>query len=326
MHNLMILKGTKMKNLLSIIIPCYNEESAIPIYHQTVSKEVKKIFELGANVEFIFVDDGSKDKTLEILKELKSIDVRIHYISLSRNFGKEAAILAGLEHANGDYVVLMDADLQDPPELLIDMYEAVTSGGFDSAAARRISRAGEPKIRAFFARLFYNIINSISKTELVDGARDYRMMSRQVVDEILGMREYNRFSKGIMQWVGFDTKWFEYENIQRSAGETKWSFLQLFVYSLEGIVAFSTFPLALSAMLGVILCIISFVFICIIIIKTLIFGDPSSGWPSLIVTVLFVGGIQLFCIGILGQYLSKTYMETKRRPSYIVKSSDISKR
>lgn len=310
---------------LSIIVPCYNEEKTLPIFFKTVNAVAMKLKMMGLDIEYIFVDDGSTDKTLDVLKELNKLNSSSHYISFSRNFGKESALLAGLERAQGDYLVIMDADLQDPPELLIDMYEAITRDGFDSAAARRVSRGGEPKIRSFFARLFYKIINRISKTELVDGARDYRMMTRQVANEIMRMHEYNRFSKGIMQWVGFETKWFEYENIKRVAGETKWSFWQLFLYSLEGIVAFSVAPLAIAAVLGIALCIVAFIFICIIIVKTLIFGDPTTGWPSLIVTVLFVGGIQLFCMGILGQYLAKTYMEAKNRPAYIIKSSDESR-
>ena len=315
-------KVIMMNKLLSIIVPCYNEERAIPIFYDAINVVAKELSAMGIDIEFVFVDDGSTDKTLETLINLNKRDIKLHYFSLSRNFGKEGAIMAGLEHAKGDYLVIMDVDLQDPPALLVEMLESVTSGGYDSAAARRVSRGGEPRLRSFFARMFYKLINAISKTELVDGARDYRMMTRQVANEILRMREYNRFSKGIMQWVGFDTKWFEYENVQRSTGETKWSFWQLFLYSLEGIAAFSVAPLAIAAILGIVFCIAAFIFICVIIIKTLIFGDPATGWPSLIVTVLFVGGIQLFCMGILGQYLSKTYLETKNRPAYIIKSSD----
>ena len=310
-----------MEKLLSIVVPCYNEESTLEILHAAMSAEAGNILQRGIATEVIFVDDGSRDRTLEIIKGLAPCGMQLRYLSFSRNFGKEAAILAGLEAAKGDYVVLMDADMQDPPSLLCEMLDAILNDGYDSVATRRVNRKGEPPIRSFFARMFYRLINKISTTSLVDGARDYRMMTRQVVDAILQMQEYNRFTKGIMQWVGFSTKWIEYENVKRSAGETKWSFWRLFAYSMEGIVAFSTAPLALSAMLGIILCLVSFIFICVVVIKTLLFGDPVGGWPSLIVTVLFVGGVQLFCIGILGQYLSRTYLETKKRPQYIVRDS-----
>lgn len=310
-----------MVKMLSIIVPCYNEELTLNTLWEALEKETAALRLQDVSTEVIFVDDGSTDQTLACIKDLENTGMILRYLSFSRNFGKEAAIMAGLEASIGDYIVIMDADMQDPPALLRTMLDAILREGYDSVGTRRVSRKGEPPIRSFFARRFYKLINRISRTTLVDGARDYRMMTRQVADAILQMREYNRFSKGIMQWVGFKTKWIEYENIQRSAGETKWSFWKLFAYSMEGIVAFSTAPLAISAMLGIILCLVAFVSICVVIAKTLIFGDPVGGWPSLIVTVLFVGGVQLFCIGILGQYLSRTYLETKNRPLYIVKES-----
>lgn len=265
------------------------------------------------------MDDGSKDDTLKVTKELSEKDGKIKYISFSRNFGKEAAIFAGLEKAKGDYVAIMDVDLQDTPELLIDMYKGIADEGYDCVATRRAARKGESKIRSFFARKFYSIINKISKTEIVDGARDYRLMTRQMVNAILSVREYNRFSKGIFSWVGFKTKWLEYENIERVAGKTSWSFWGLFLYALEGIIAFSTAPLAIASVLGFILCILAFIWICIVIVKTLIWGDPVEGYPSLVCFITFIGGIQLFCMGILGQYLSKVYLETKKRPIYLIK-------
>ena len=243
----------------------------------------------------------------------------MHYLSFSRNFGKEAAIYAGLQHAKGDFVVLMDADLQDPPALLDEMYTAITEEGYDSVATRRVSRKGEPPIRSFFARMFYKLINKISKADIVDGARDYRLMTRQMVDAILSMSEYNRFSKGIFGWVGFRTKWLAYENVERVAGETKWSFWKLFLYSMEGIIAFSTTPLALASVFGFLLCLVAVVAVLFIIVRTLVWGDPVSGWPSLVCIITFIGGIQLFCMGILGQYLAKTYLETKKRPIYILR-------
>ncbi|HAG69471.1 MAG TPA: glycosyltransferase [Lachnospiraceae bacterium] len=308
-------------SLISVIVPCFNEEQAIPIFYKEITETAagfKKEFP-ETEFEYIFIDDGSEDRTLPILKELRERDERVRFISFSRNFGKEAGIFAGLEHAKGDYTVIMDVDLQDPPSLLPDMYRAVTREGYDSAATRRVSREGEPVIRSFFARLFYRIINRLSKTEIVDGARDYRIMSRRMVNAILSMREYNRFTKGIYGWVGFKTKWFEYKNVERVAGETKWSFWKLLLYSIEGIVAFSTAPLAFAALLGIIFTLVAFVMIVVIIIKTMVYGDPTSGWPSMICTIVFIGGIQLFCMGVIGEYLAKTYMESKRRPVYIVK-------
>ena len=272
--------------------------------------------------ELLFVDDGSVDETLQVVKKLRETDERVRYVSFSRNFGKEAAIYAGIEKAKGDYVVLMDADLQDPPALLPEMYAAIVKEGYDSAATRRTTRKGEPVIRSFFARCFYKLINKMSKTEIVDGARDYRIMTKKMADAILQMKEYNRFTKGIYGWVGFKTKWLEYENIERVAGETKWSFWKLFVYSLEGIVAFTTAPLALAMGLGFLFCFAAFVLIIVIIIRTILFGDPTSGWPSMVCIITLLGGIQLFCIGIMGQYLSKTYLETKHRPIYISKEEE----
>lgn len=307
-------------NLLSIVIPCYNENEALqPFYTamQPVMRTLKK--EFATEVEMVFIDDGSKDGTLKALKELQKADERVHYISFSRNFGKEAGLYAGLEFASGDYVAVMDVDLQDPPELLPKMLKAVQNGECDCVATRRVTRKGEPAIRSWFARKFYQVINKISQTEMVDGARDYRLMSRQMVDSILEMKEYNRFSKGIFSWVGFDTQWLEYENVERVAGETKWSFWKLFLYSLDGIFAFSTMPLAISSVLGFILCVLAVILVIFYAIKTLLFGDPVAGFPTLICVILLVGGAQLFCIGILGQYLSRTYMEVKRRPIYIVK-------
>ncbi|MBU1109382.1 MAG: glycosyltransferase family 2 protein [Candidatus Riflebacteria bacterium] len=309
--------------LLSVIVPCFNEEEVLLLFYNEICKEADKFESIGVSFEILFIDDGSKDRTLELAKNLREKDSRVRYISFSRNFGKESAIFAGLEKSMGDYVVMIDADLQDPPSFLMEMYKAVAEDGYDSAATRRTTRKGEPAIRSFFARQYYKLIRKISKTEFVDGARDFRLMTRQMVDAILEMREYNRFTKGINEWVGFKTKWLEYENVQRVAGNTKWSFWQLFLYSMEGITAFSTVPLALAALLGMFLCLMSFFFICVIVIRTLAFGDPVSGWPSLAVIILFIGGIQLFCIGILGQYMAKTYLETKKRPIYIIKESEI---
>ena len=274
------------------------------------------------NFELILVNDGSKDATLDVMKQLAEQDKRITYISFSRNFGKEAAILAGLKYSKGDYVALMDADLQDPPTLLPEMYHAVTHEGYDSAATRRVTRKGEPPIRSFFARRFYKLMNKISNTDLVDGARDYRLMNRKFVDALLSMQEYNRFSKGLFGWVGFKTKWIEFENVERVAGETKWSFWKLLIYAIEGIVAFSTAPLVLSTLVGLICCIFAFGGTIFIVMRKLLFGDAIQGWASTVSVMLFMGGIQLLCIGILGQYLAKTYLETKNRPVYIVNESN----
>lgn len=310
-----------MKKILSIIVPCYNEEQALPFFSQEIDKVSKELKEL--NFELIFVNDGSKDKTLEVLKEYHQKDKRVRYISFSRNFGKEAAMYAGLEHSKGDYVTIMDADLQDPPSLLKEMYHLVSEEGYDCVGTRRVTRKGEPPIRSFCARMFYKLINRLSKVEMVDGARDYRFMSRKMVNAILELKEYNRYSKGLFSFVGFKTKWLEYENINRVAGETKWSFWKLFIYALDGIIAFSTVPLVLSAVFGLVFCLISFIMIIAIVVKTLVYGDPVSGWPSLVCIIFLCSGVQLFCMGIIGQYLSKTYLETKRRPIYIIgESSD----
>ena len=307
---------------ISIIVPCYNEEQAIPFFYDEITKIVE---EMKNNFEFIFINDGSKDKTIEVIKQYSKKDKRVKYIHFSRNFGKEAAMLAGLKLSTGDYVAIMDADLQDPPSLLPQMLNILEdpNNDYDCVGTRRVTRKGEPPIRSLFARMFYKIINKMSKIEMVDGARDYRLMSRQMVDSILELGEYNRYSKGLFQFVGYNTKWLEYENVERVAGETKWSFWKLFLYAIEGIVAFSTAPLAISSIAGIIFCIISFIMIIIIIAKTIIFGDPTAGWPSLVCIIFFVSGIQLFCLGIIGQYLSKTYLETKKRPIYIIKETNI---
>lgn len=307
---------------ISIIVPCYNEEQAIPFFYDEITKIVE---EMKNNFEFIFINDGSKDKTIEVIKEYSKKDKRVKYIHFSRNFGKEAAMLAGLKLSTGDYVAIMDADLQDPPSLLPKMLNILEdpNNDYDCVGTRRVTRKGEPPIRSLFARMFYKIINKMSKIEMVDGARDYRLMSRQMVDSILELGEYNRYSKGLFQFVGYNTKWLEYENVERVAGETKWSFWKLFLYAIEGIVAFSTAPLAISSIAGILFCIISFIMIIIIIAKTIIFGDPTAGWPSLVCIIFFVSGIQLFCLGIIGQYLSKTYLETKKRPIYIIKETNI---
>lgn len=305
---------------ISVVVPCYNEEKALPLFYREINKISKKMKK--ESFEFIFINDGSKDNTLNVCKDLAKKDKRVKYISFSRNFGKEAAIYAGLEHSTGDYVTLMDADLQDPPELLPKMYNCITEKGFDSVGTRRVTRKGEPPIRSFFARCFYKLINKMSKTQMVDGARDYRLMTRQMVDSILSMKEYNRYSKGLFSFVGYETKWLEYENRERVAGETKWSFWKLFIYALDGIIAFSTAPLWISAIIGILFCLISFIAIIFIIIKTLYFGDPVGGWPSLVCIIFLVSGIQLFCIGIMGAYLSKVYLEAKNRPLYIIKEKN----
>lgn len=305
-------------SLLSIIVPCYNEEENVPYFYDELMKLSNFFEEKELEVEVIYVNDGSKDKTVEAVRELHEKDERVHLISFSRNFGKEAAIYAGLQKAKGDYAVLMDADLQDPPALLPDMF-AYIEQGYDSVATRRVSRRGEPKIRSFFARRFYGLMRRISKTEIVDGARDYRLMSRQVVDAILSLSEYNRFTKGIFGWVGYETKWLEYENVERVKGETKWSFWKLLIYSMEGIMAFSTVPLALASIFGILFCVLAFVMTVFIVVRAAIFGDPVAGWPSLVSVILVIGGVQLFCMGVLGQYLAKTYMEVKKRPIYLIK-------
>lgn len=309
-----------MSKLCSCIVPCFNEEEVIPLYYEEMQK-VRKQEEGKIDFEIIFIDDGSKDKTLEVIKKLSEQDECIHYVSFSRNFGKEAAMYAGFEHANGEYVVTMDVDLQDPPHLIPEMIRSIEEEGYDSVATRRVTRKGEPPIRSFFARRFYGLINKISDADIVDGARDFRMMKRDMVNAILSMPEYNRFTKGIFGWVGFKTKWIEFENIERAAGETKWSFWKLFRYALEGIIAFSTVPLTIVSLIGVIVCIIAFLFLLFVVIRAVIFGDPVAGWPSLICVISFLSGIQLLGIGVVGMYLSKTYLETKKRPIYIKKES-----
>lgn len=304
--------------LLSAIVPCYNEEENIADFYQEFIKNDSFFREKDVELEIWYIDDGSKDNTVSEVKKLIQMDKRVHLLSFSRNFGKEAAIYAGLEKAGGDYVVFLDADLQDPPALLPEMFEYLEQG-YDSVATRRVTRKGEPPIRSFFARMFYRLMKKISKTEIMDGARDYRLMTRKVVDSILSMQEYNRFSKGIFGWVGFETKWLEFENIERKKGETKWSFWKLFLYSIDGITAFSTAPLAFAAFMGVFFCILAFVLIIFTIVRKALFGDPTSGWPSLVCIISLISGVQLFCLGIVGQYLAKTYMEVKRRPIYLVK-------
>lgn len=303
---------------ISIVVPCYNEEEVINIFYDEISKVEK---EMKTKFEIIFINDGSSDKTLEIFRKLAK-NKNVRYISFSRNFGKEAAMYAGLEAATGDYVAIMDADLQDPPYLLKEMYNILQTSEYDCVATRRVSRKGEPPIRSFFARMYYKIINKISKTEIVDGARDFRLMSRPMVDSVLRVTEYNRYSKGIFSWVGYKTKWLEYENAQRAAGTSKWSFFKLFLYSLESIVAFSTVPLSIASIIGVLFCLVAFIIIILIIIKTLILGDPTSGWPSMACIMFLIGGVQLLCTGIIGQYLSKTYLEVKNRPIYIVEETE----
>ena len=304
---------------MTCIVPCYNEEEALPYFLREIRRIADQMSAAEALLfEFVFVNDGSKDGTLKILREAARQDKRVRYISFSRNFGKEAAMYAGLKNASGDYVAIMDADMQHPPSLLPEMYAALQTGEYDSVAARRADRKGEPPIRSFFARCFYRLINRISDADIVSGACDFRLMKRQMVDAIVSMGEYNRFSKGIFGWVGFRTKWLPYENVERVASETKWSFWKLFKYSLQGIMAFSTAPLSLASVLGIILCLAAFLMILFIVIKTLIYGDPVGGWPSLACIILFLGGVQLLSIGVLGQYLAKTYLETKHRPIYIV--------
>lgn len=306
---------------MTIIVPCYNEEEALPYFYEEISKIRQQLTEI--SLKLLFINDGSTDNTLATLKKLASSDNSVYYISFSRNFGKEAAIYAGLKNSTSDYTAIMDADLQDPPSLLPEMYEAIVHEGYDSVATRRVNRKGEPLIRSFFAKLFYKIMNHISDSKIVDGARDYRMMTRQMVDAILSMCEYNRFSKGIFGWIGFRTKWIAYENVERVAGNTKWSFWELFKYSIEGMTAFSVKPLQIASIFGVLFSLIALLMIVFIVVRTLIFGDPTSGWPSLVCIIMLIGGIQLLCIGILGQYLSKTYLETKKRPIYIERESNV---
>lgn len=306
---------------ISIVVPCYNEEESLPLFYKAVDKITDKM-KKKAEFEFVFVNDGSRDKTLEILRDLAKKDKRVRYISFSRNFGKEAGMFAGLENATGDYVTTMDADLQDPPELLEEMFDTLESGEYDCCATKSTSRNGYSFFRKLFTKWFYGIIGKLSKTEMVAGARDFRLMTRQMVDAIVSMKEYNRYSKGLFSFVGFRTKWIEFENQERVAGTTKWNFWKLFTYAIDGIVGFSTQPLLIAAFLGVLFCLIAFVMIVVIIVKTLAFGDPVSGWPSLACIIFLVGGVNLFCTGIIGEYLAKVYLEVKNRPIYIVAETE----
>lgn len=308
-------------DFITLIIPCYNEQESLPLLYPELVKVAGQMSE--QKFEFLFVNDGSKDQTLELLKELAGKDSRVKYVSFSRNFGKEAAMYAGIENAKGDYVAFMDADMQDPPSLLPQMYHAVTEEGYDSAATRRVTRKGEPPIRSFFARMFYKIMNKISDTDVVDGARDFRLMNRKFVNALLQMKEYNRFSKGLFGWIGYKTKWIEFENVERVAGETKWSFWSLFKYSIEGILAFTTTPLVIASIIGILLCVLSFIFIIFIIIRKLCFNNSVDGWASMVCIISMLGGVQLFAIGILGQYLAKLYLEIKNRPIYLIGETNI---
>ena len=308
---------------ISIIIPCDNAEEAIPVYYETMVRQMDEMEEQQkVQFELIFVDDGSKDHSLFEMRRLAQKDMRCRYLSFSRNFGKEAAMYAGLQAAKGDYVTVMDVDLQDPPSLLPKMYAMLQSGTCDCVAARRSSREGEGKIKSFLSNAFYGVINRLSRTEIVSGARDYRLMSRKMVDAVLEMSEYNRFSKGIFSWVGFKTKWIAYQNVERVAGQTKWNFWSLFKYSIEGIVGFSTQPLVMAALAGVIFCLAAFVGIIFVVVRALIFGDPTAGWPSMVCIMLLCSGVQLFCLGIVGEYLAKTYLEVKHRPIYITRETE----
>ena len=309
------------KKLISIVVPCYNEEPTLGILYEELNRVTADMS--AYDFEYVFINDGSKDKTLPILKEMSAKDEKVKYVSFSRNFGKEAALLAGLKNAKGDMVATMDADMQDPPTLLPKMVEYVASGEYDNAATRRVSRKGEPVIRSFFARMFYRVMRRITDIEIMDGARDYRVMNRPMVDSIIALQEYNRFSKGIFSWVGFETKWIEFENVERSAGETKWSFWKLFRYSIEGMVSFSDAPINIASWLGLIMTGVSVIALLFLFLRALIFGDPVAGWPSLACIMTFIAGIQLFVMGMMGQYVSKTYMEVKNRPHYIVKDSNV---
>lgn len=307
------------QKLLSLIVPCYNEQEALPIFYREVTAVAQ---EMSCDYELIFVNDGSKDRTLPILKELAGQDEHVVYLSFSRNFGKEAAMYAGFCNANGDYVAVMDADMQDPPSLLPQMLAILETGEYDSVATRRVDRAGEPPIRSWFARKFYQIINKISDADIVDGARDFRLMKRDMVDSIVAMCEYNRFSKGIFGWIGFRTYWLPYENVERVAGETKWNFWKLFKYAINGIINFSQAPLSIASWFGIFMTFCSFALLAFIIIRKILFDDPVAGWASIVCIIIFIGGIQLFCLGIMGQYIAKTYMETKHRPHFIISESN----
>ena len=307
---------------ISVIVPCFNEEESIPYFYDEVKKVTKN---MDIKLELIFVDDGSRDKTLEVIKS-KTDDKEVKYISFSRNFGKEAAMYAGLCMASGDYVTIMDVDLQDPPSLLPEMVRLIEEEGYDCVATKSTSRNGYSFLRKTFTKWFYDIIGKMSKTEMVPGARDYRLMTRQMVEAVLSMKEYNRYSKGLFSFVGFKTKWIEFENKERVAGTTKWNFWKLFSYALDGIVGFSTAPLTMAAFIGVLFCLIAFIMIIVIIVKTLAFGDPTSGWPSLACIIFMVSGIQLLCLGVIGEYLAKMYLEVKQRPIYIIKESNVDKK
>lgn len=308
------------KEKISIIVPCYNEEESLPIFYEEINKVSRKL--KNVEFEFLFINDGSKDKTIDILRKLSKTDNRVRYISFSKNFGKEAGMYAGLENATGNFVAVMDADMQDPPEMIVEMYKSMKEENYDCIALCSPSHEGYSKIRKFFTNCWYKLIAKISATPQVPGARDFRLMNRRMVDAIVNMAEYNRYSKGIFSFVGFDTKWIEYTAPDRVAGESKWSFWKLFKYALEGILAFSTTPLVLSALIGIIFCLIAFIAIIVIIVKTIIYGDPVGGWPSLACIIIFVSGVQLFFLGIIGMYLSKTYLEVKKRPIYIIKETE----
>ena len=308
------------KGKVSIVVPMYNEQESLEILYQELNRVTDTIKDY--EFEYLFVNDGSKDNTLQEIQRLATADDRVRYVSFSRNFGKEAALYAGLSNADGDYIATMDADLQDPPSLLPQMLAVIESQDCDNVATRRVNRKGEPPIRSFFARCFYKLMRRLSNIDIADGARDYRLMSRAMVDSILSVSEYNRFSKGIFAWVGYETRWLEFENVERSAGETKWSFWKLVRYSIDGIINFSNTQLQISSYLGMILTIVSFIAIIVEVIRALVFGDPVAGWPSLVCIITFIGGIELFCMGIMGQYIAKTYMEVKHRPHYIVKESN----
>lgn len=315
-----MINEVEQQKIISLIIPCYNEQDALPYFY---SEAVSVLKQMCSTYELIFINDGSKDQTLAAIKELAEKDSHVRYLSFSRNFGKEAAIYAGFCNAGGQYVAVMDADMQDPPSLLPQMMKKLQSGEYDSVATRRVSREGEPLIRSWFARKFYKIVNRISDTDIVDGARDFRLMKKEMVDAIVSMGEYNRFSKGIFGWIGFRTYWLPYENVERIAGETKWSFWKLFKYALDGIINFSQVPLSIASWCGIGMTAVSFIMLFVIMIRRICFGDPVAGWASLMCVIIFIGGIQLFCMGIMGQYIAKTYMETKKRPHYLVSESNM---
>lgn len=308
--------------LVSIIVPCYNEQDALPLFYRETTRVLEK---MDCDHELILVDDGSLDNTLPVMKDLASKDPRVFYFSLSRNFGKESAMYAGLCNARGDYVAVMDADLQDPPTLLPKMLELLKSGEYDCVATRRMDRAGEPPVRSWFAKRFYRLINQISDADIVDGARDFRLMTRAMTDAVLSMGEYNRFSKGIFGWVGFKTCWLPYENVERVAGQTKWNFWKLFKYAIDGIINFSNAPLSIASWFGILMTAVSILSLLFIVVRRLIWGDPVAGWASTICVIIFIGGLQLFCLGIIGQYLAKTYMESKHRPHFIISETNAQK-